>query len=74
MNRKSGCKDTDRCTPEGSGTGESMQERVFDRWLDRQLHRLFDPVLSEEVPDDIMRLLDKFEKGPDDPSEGGAEG
>jgi hypothetical protein len=36
----------------------------FDRWLNRQLHRLYDPVLAEPVPDEIMRLLHRF----DDPA------
>lgn len=43
---------------------EAMLERGFDRWLNRQLHRIYDPVLSEAVPDEIMRLLEEFEAGP----------
>jgi hypothetical protein len=54
-------------------TGEAMLDRGFDRWLNRQLHRLYDPVLAEAVPDEILRLLEQFEKRPDpspEPSEG----
>ncbi len=43
---------------------EAMLERGFDRWLNRQLHRIYDPVLSEAVPDEIMRLLEEFEAAP----------
>lgn len=43
---------------------ETMLERGFDRWLNRQLHRIYDPVLSEAVPDEIMRLLEEFETAP----------
>ena len=34
---------------------EAMLERGFDRWLNRQLHRIYDPVLSEAVPDEALR-------------------
>ncbi|MFZ1428648.1 MAG: NepR family anti-sigma factor [Geminicoccaceae bacterium] len=46
---------------------EVMLERGFDRWLNRQLHRIYDPVLSEAVPDEIMRLLEEFETTPPKP-------
>jgi hypothetical protein len=41
-----------------------MVERGFDRWLNRQLHRLYDQVLAEPVPDDLLRLVDQFEPKP----------
>jgi hypothetical protein len=34
----------------------------FDRWLDRSLHRLFDRVATEPVPDDLLKLLDEPKK------------
>jgi hypothetical protein len=37
-----------------------MVERGFERWLNRQLHRIYDPVLGEPVPDEMLRLLDQF--------------
>ena len=52
-----------------SNDEEPMQERAFERWLNRQLHHLYDEVLNEKVPDEIMRLLDKFDDDPDDSSE-----
>lgn len=36
-------------------------EPGFDRWLGRQLHRIYDPVLHEPVPDEFLRLLEGFE-------------
>jgi hypothetical protein len=42
------------------GSDEAMVERGFDRWLNRQLHRIYDPVLGEPVPDEMLRLLDQF--------------
>lgn len=42
-----------------------MPERGFDHWLNRQLHRLYDPVLAEAVPDEILRLLQEFDERPD---------
>jgi hypothetical protein len=59
-----------------AGNGQARQEPVpvdrgFDRWLNRQLHRLYDPVLEEQIPDELARLLEQFEQrtkdgGPDD--------
>jgi hypothetical protein len=48
---------------------EAMIDRGFDRWLNRQLHRIYDPVLSETVPDEIMRLLEQFDSGTQSASE-----
>jgi hypothetical protein len=42
----------------------SASDRAFDRWLNRQLHGLYDPVLAEPLPDELMRLLDRFEQRP----------
>jgi hypothetical protein len=49
------------------GADEKMLERGFDHWLNRQLHRLYDPVLAEAVPDEITRLIDRFDSGTDTP-------
>ena len=46
------------------GSDETMVERGFDRWLNRQLHRRYDQVLTEPVPDELLRLLDQFEPKP----------
>lgn len=55
--------------PGGGGGDEVVPERGFDHWLNRQLHRLYDPVLGEAVPDEILRLLEQFDERPDLPSE-----
>jgi hypothetical protein len=47
------------------GSDDKMLERGFERWLNGQLHRIYDPVLSEAVPDEIARLLDGFDAAPE---------
>ncbi|MGG5808871.1 NepR family anti-sigma factor [Falsiroseomonas sp. CW058] len=37
-------------------------EAAFDRWLQRELSRLYDAALSEPVPDDLLRLLKETER------------
>ncbi len=32
-------------------------EAAFDRWLHRELSRLYDQTLSEPVPEELMKLL-----------------
>jgi len=62
-----GKSDRDRVDGNGGGSLGSdgtMVDRAFDRWLNRQLHRLYDPVLAESVPDDLLRLLDQFDPKP----------
>lgn len=49
---------------------DPSSERAFDRWLNRQLHGLYDPVLSEAVPDEIMRLVERFDERPARPGTG----
>jgi hypothetical protein len=35
----------------------------FDNWLSDQLKSLYDPVLEEPLPDDLMRMLEESAKG-----------
>jgi hypothetical protein len=35
-------------------------EAAFEAWLRRELGRLYDATLSEPVPDELARLLDKM--------------
>lgn len=53
------------------GRRRSSLDLGFDRYLARQLHELYDPVLDEAVPDEIARLLARF--GPRDGGGGGGE-
>ena len=40
--------------PAKAGPGEA----AFDLWLDRGLHRLFDDVAQEPVPDELLKLIE----------------
>jgi hypothetical protein len=42
----------------------SSLEAGFDRYLSRQLHEIYDPVLNEAIPDEIAALLEQFEQRP----------
>ena len=33
-------------------------EAAFDLWLDRGLHKLFDDVANEPVPEEFLRLIE----------------
>jgi Anti-sigma factor NepR len=56
------------------GSDEAMEGRGFDRWLNRQLHRHYDPVLGEPVPDEMMRLLTQFDPRPQAEAESKVDG
>ncbi len=43
----------------------SAKDAGFDRWLGKQLHAIYDPVLDEELPENLRLLIDGFE--PRDP-------
>ena len=60
MSTKGGRTRVDGNGASNVGSDEAMVERGFDRWLNWQLHRIYDPVLGEPVPDEMMRLLDQF--------------
>jgi hypothetical protein len=34
-------------------------ERPFDRWLQKQLHAMYDEIASEPLPDDLLGLIDR---------------
>jgi hypothetical protein len=68
MSKKAQETSRGKAADEGANADEGMLDRSFDRWLHRQLHHFFDPVLSERVPDEIMRLLEEFEDRPHDAS------
>jgi hypothetical protein len=52
-------------TPRG-GRQRSAIDVDYDRWLDRRLHQLYDPVLKEEIPPEMADLLAQFEEKPAD--------
>lgn len=41
----------------------------FDNWLSQQLRSLYDPVLEEPLPDDLMKMLEDGGKGDDQKKE-----
>jgi hypothetical protein len=47
--------------PDGPARCRAL-EPGFDRWLNKQLHQLYDPVLTEAVPEDMMRLLEGLDQ------------
>ncbi|HET6469049.1 MAG TPA: hypothetical protein VFG43_11810 [Geminicoccaceae bacterium] len=48
-------------------TRHKRGEVGFDLWLKMKLHEVYDPVLQERVPDDLLHLLAAFDsrKKPD---------
>jgi hypothetical protein len=60
MSNRAGREGVDDNRESDVGSDEALVERGFDRWLNRQLHRIYDPVLGEPVPDEMLRLLDQF--------------
>ena len=39
--------------------GPTAEEQPFDRWLRKQLHAMFDEVVNEPLPADLVRLIDE---------------
>jgi hypothetical protein len=39
-------------------TPRNPGEAAFDRWLNRELTRLYDDAMSEPVPEDLLKLID----------------
>ena len=46
--------------PEGGhAVGPAAEEQPFDRWLRKQLHAMYDEVVNEPLPTDLVSLIDK---------------
>jgi hypothetical protein len=43
----------------GHAVGPAAEEQPFDRWLRKQLHAMFDEVVNEPLPADLIRLIDQ---------------
>lgn len=43
--------------PDAGLRGVSPTDPIFDRWLERKLHELFDAVAHEPIPDDLIQLI-----------------
>ena len=71
MSKKASRDDDDAGRHSESQTDKKkMLERGFDRWLNRKLHEIYDEVLTEAVPDYLMRLVDEFDSKADIPPDG----
>jgi len=42
--------------------GPANTDNAFDLWLQRSLHRLFDDVTSEPIPEELLRLIEEDRK------------
>jgi hypothetical protein len=67
MSKKASRDDDDASREIELHTDKKMLERGFDRWLNRKLHEIYDEVLTEAVPDYMMRLVDEFASKTDTP-------
>lgn len=47
---------------EAARRGARSSGAVFDRWLERKLHELFDAVAQEPIPDDLINLIVTLER------------
>lgn len=57
--------EAERPSPGGQARRRNALDAGFDRWLNKQLHQIYDPVLSEAVPEDMMRLLEELDQSDD---------
>jgi hypothetical protein len=67
--RKSGAVKT-RTT---DGDGEDGVDRAFDLWLQRGLHRLYDSVAKEPLPEELLRLIEQDRASRPAAASGGSE-
>src|SRR5579872_672588 len=42
--------------PRSSAKG--LNERPFDKWLQKQLHAMYDEIASEPLPDELLTLIE----------------
>ena len=43
----------------GNGHGQAAPEAAFDLWLQRGLHQMFDDVMREPIPEELLRLIEQ---------------
>lgn len=56
-------KKPDKSARRAASERRSAKDAGFDRWLGRQLHAIYDPVLEEELPENLRVLLEGFAPG-----------
>lgn len=42
-----------------NGRGQAAPDSAFDLWLQRGLHQMFDDVMREPIPDELLRLIEQ---------------
>jgi hypothetical protein len=47
----------DKRTGAVTARGKPSGDAVFDGWLNHHLSRLYDPVIQEPIPEDLLKLL-----------------
>jgi hypothetical protein len=47
----------DKLTGDAMTGGKPKSDSVFDGWLTHHLSRLYDPVIQEPIPADLLKLL-----------------
>jgi hypothetical protein len=48
---------------ERNKAANDTEEQPFERWLNEKLQILYGPVVNEPIPEDWLRIIEKFEKG-----------
>jgi hypothetical protein len=48
-----------RFVGDAPGRGRPKQDTPFDSWLKHHLSRLYDPVIHEPIPTELLRLLEE---------------
>lgn len=38
---------------------EAKSDRAFERWVSRQLHKIYDEVLNEDVPPELLAVVER---------------
>jgi hypothetical protein len=69
MSKKAGRSKDDSMGVDGDDKDGTMLDQGFDRFLSRELHRLYDSVLNEAIPEDLALLLQQFDERPKKPSD-----
>lgn len=44
----------------GKVQDEMTSDQAFDRWVSRQLHKAYDEVLAEDVPPELLELVERW--------------
>ena len=43
-------------------------DTAFDQWVSRELHKVYDEVLNEPVPEELLRLVERLDPPAGSPS------